>query len=194
MDVVAPWGCGCPQRAGCVDLLQQWPFTSKPQTRSLRASPLPRLGPAGGRTDALTPGDTASLAAGRVQDRWPHPTGWGRAGILPRSPGPREGQGSAPRALRGRTRNQPPRRHPSGRWHGPSPANGDRPQFSPSASPASRRLRPLLGFLQKQTSESAPSERAPEGGVRRGSRGGARRDVGSARQLTAEGARAALTL
>lgn len=136
----------------------------------VRASPRPRLGPAGGRTDALTPGATASLAAGPVRDRWPHPTGWGRAGILPRSRGPREGQGSAPRALRGRTRNQPPRRHPSSHWHGPSPANGDRPRFSPSASPASRRLRPLLGFLQKQTSESAPSERR-EGGAA-GARGG----------------------
>lgn len=129
----------------------------------VRAHPRPRLEPAGGRTDALTSGDTLSLAAGPVLDEWPHPTGWGRTGIPPRSRGLREGQGSAPRALRGRTRNQPPRRRPSGHWHGPSPANGDRPRFSPSASPASRRLRPLLGFLQKQTSESAPSEH-PEGG------------------------------
>lgn len=156
----------------------------------VRASPRPRPGPAGGRTHARTPGDTASSAAGRVQDRWPHPTGWGadgRAGIPPPSRGRRTGQGSAPRARRGRTRNQPPRRHPSGHWHGPSPANGDRPQFSPSASPASRRLRPLRGFLQKQTSESAPSERASAGrggeprGRAEGRRGRAPTDSGRRR-------------
>lgn len=142
----------------------------------VRAHPQPRLEPAGGRTDALTSGDTPSLAAEPVLDEWPHPTGWGRAGIPPPSRGPWEGQGSAPRALRGRTRNQPPRRRPSGHWHGPSPANGDRPRFSPSASPASRRLRPLLGFLQKQTSESAPSEHREGGGGERRGRAEGRRE------------------
>lgn len=154
----------------------------------VRASPRPRPGPAGGRTHARTPGGHRELGGGTGPGPMAtsHGLGGGRAGGHPSTePGTAdraglgapcsEGQDQEPTSTKASVRSLA--RSITGKWR---PATIFTFSF-PGITAASASPR-----IPAETNKRVCAERASE---RRegGSRGGARRDAGGARQLTAGG-------